>query len=575
MGTTKDPEGFRRHTAGRGDLLGIKGGGSKRRGCGMAVLLAALAFAARAFLARGERDGSAVAATPSALHDSARPGSLPAPADVAYFAAAASGIEDPLSGPDADSARRAAAASPPTAPPSPARESRGLRPIRLVRGWTDEPLAGVEVHWIALQELYTTVSDGTSVSDDIGRVLRKLGTPARSDAEGRIHLARERCVIAVRVGESSRELEVDGPSESETIVRVFAERELRVDVVDWLGRPAPGIQVALQRIDATGRPGQGFWSGPSSRVHGTLRLSDIDTLLESSASGRSHRLLVGVGPHVPEERPEYESTRLRVALDEALAPDVGAEIDLARDPLPHLRLQLPPLGVVRVLVADLDGRPVPWSGRVNLETDPLSPFPLWQPLLDGRAEFRNLRLRREHFVHAERDDGAAGAVLRLEPLTDERSELEVVLADIAPLPRVRLRPLSPDGSALPRTWITVSFRYSRTVSESRMQELRTRGIRMRLWPSGELVTDEWPSQPTHLAESRQSTVCTNAAGYLDLPLPFDVLEESTCEFVVTLPLDGRTLASDTLRLERGEAWTDLHLGNVPLRAPSPVAEGSK
>ena len=608
MGTTKDPEGFRRHSSGRRQVLGTRpaeeGG---RRGCGLgaALVLIGLGLGAAVLGLSGERGApvEALATAPAAES----PRASQEPLDVAdpvaperrREAAPAEGATE-ASAAETHRRRLLRATWAERVAPSPA-----TLPVQLLRGWSDVPLADVEVLWIGRGDLSRMRGEGLTVTTvEFEPVLRALGRSARSDAQGRVPVAADGAHLLV-LGESfARELEVQPAREGPTRVRVFAPRTLAVDVVDWRGRPAHGFPVHLWRVDAGGEPQVGLHSTSTSQVSGVLRIEDVDTLLAPAlARDPTTEYDRHAGPRYP-DLPPLEPTRVRVALEAGLAPNAWQEVDLARDPLPHVRLQLPPLGELRVVVAQADGVPVTWPGYVELRGAESSGGPdrtvaplQTSALRDGRAAFANLRFERDLRVVAVRAEGAKvakGEELSVPPLTPDEPEREVVLPDVASSPRLFVRPLDPEGRTLPGAWVGVHVQVRRPLSDAERRQLEEsferrqleasierrleRGIEGRVEGSIEGRTGSFSGRvdlvppaereiPTHTHDTWTRILRCDAFGQLAVPLPEVLLAQDRGQLRLTLMRDGVTLASQAVTLERGAAWADLRLGALALSAP--------
>jgi hypothetical protein len=579
MGTTKDPEGFRRHTAGRGDVLGVKGGGPKRRGCGLGlgVLLVGVGSGIVALSLWAGRSGSGMEVAAPMLGPATRDAPRHALADVAEPPAAERGpapalaVESTRASVHAvanDAAERGAAG-----PPDASRKAF----IRLLRGWSDTPFAHAEVFWLSDSDLRR--HDEKAWVDILGEpesVLLRLGRHGTSDSEGNLRIDSEGGHLLVLGDGWTRALEIPPSFEMRKDVRVFPLRTLVVDVVDWRGAPVPGWEIHLWRVDAQGVPRLHLDSLLTSSTTGSTRYEDIDSELRTrlERDPRSQR-----GSHAQllyPDMPPLERTRLRVALDPEIAPAAWAEIDLAWDLLPHVRLQLPPLGQLNVVVADGQGRNVDWPGEVELRPNGKEQS---RSLVQGRATFEHLRFGDALRVRAVRTDGARGTEIVVDPLTEDDPVREVVLPDVAPQPRIVLRPLHPAGSALPRTWVEIWVHSRRPPTEDERsasldeayERILLDGVTMR---AGIQVLPERIEELLIVASNR-SAWRTDASGFIAMPLPAELVDRTQLTVTVSLALDGRTLRSSPRRVERGEAWTDVDLGNVLLLEPAPQTADSK
>lgn len=579
MGTTKDPEGFRRHTAGRGDVLGIKGGGPKRRGCGLGlglgVVLAAGLIGAATWALRGEPERSNPAsANPAAVEHGAIEELVEFTEPEVERAAA---IED--LGTVAGEGPRTAAQMDPFAPAAgaPSIVPGKLSTIRLLRAWSDAPLAHAEVFWLgdAERRRHDEWAGLVDIHGDPEAVLRRLGRHGTSDADGRLGIDSDGGHLLVLGDGWMRALDLRPYRTLRAEVRVFPQRTLAVDVTDWSGAPARGLNVHIWRVDAQGEPRLSLKSLTTSPESGTIRYEDIDTVLQPMLE-RDPR--TEYDRHAKQRHPgmpALERTRLRVALDTELAPAVWAEIDLAQELLPHLRLQLPPLGRLRILVADEQGRAVPWPGKVQLRSVGKELVaPKERGLVEGRAVFEHLRFGEAFLAQAIRSDGAKGPEYEVHPLTEAEPEREVVLPDVAPQPRIVLRALHPSGSALPRTWVEVWIHSRRPPTEGERsdalgEEAYERALLDGFVLRGGIQVVPEQVEEMHIYPSHRRALRTDASGYIELPMPAQYNELTQLTVSVSLRLDGGTLVSAHRRVESGPAWTDLDLGNFQLFAPVP------
>lgn len=551
MGTTKDPEGFRRHTAGRGDVLGVKGGGAKRRGCGLGLgaLLAALLLGAAVWALRGGGERPVAAAASPAVEIRAASEELLELAAPDIGRAVAREVLDTGSGVARhETARRdslAAAASTQATLP------RRLAAIRLLRGWSDAPLARAEVHWLGREELRRMRENGLRVTTvALAPVLLRHGRRAASDDGGLLRVAADGAHLLVEGDGWTRELEVRPQVGDVFDVRVFAPRALLVDVLDWRAQPVRSFSVEFWRVDAGGLPRARMLWAPTSPVSGELRLEDVDTLLAPALSRDPSKPARGAGETLQEEAPPLEPTRVRVALDAEMAPEAWQEVDLALDPLPRLRLQLPPLGELSVLVAQADGSPVPWDGHVELRGLESKGHVIAGGLSEGRAEFANLRFDRPLHVSAVRTEGAQlvrGQELTLAPLTPDAPRRELVLPDVTRSPRVLVRPVDPHGRAFARAWVSVRFQ-----------------VRLALDDDRRLQLEDQADDPGPSLRSWAHTLRCDALGQLEVPLPQALLAASDGTLALSLVERGKWLSSQPIALERGPAWGDLDLGLVQL-----------
>lgn len=279
MGTTKDPEGFRRHTAGRGDVLGVKGGGRKRRGCGLGLgaVLAVGLLGALAWSVREVREPRSVAAADRIVE-----AQLVLAPQIEPFEprlereAAMTGVRSAVPATGSDEF---------VTPPG--RASRGLSTIRLLRGWSDAPLAGTEVRWLGREELRRMRENGLRVSTaSLVPVLTGHGRSASTDADGLLRVGADGAHLLVQGDGWTRELEVLPDLEGLLDVRVFHPRTLSIDVIDWRGLHVPEHPVHLMRVDVGGKPQHALrypWTPPTS---GSIRFVDVDSELQPSLEPR-------------------------------------------------------------------------------------------------------------------------------------------------------------------------------------------------------------------------------------------------------------------------------------------------
>jgi hypothetical protein len=358
----------------------------------------------------------------------------------------------------------------------------------------------------------------------------------------------------------------------------------------------PAIDVEVWRLDAQGEPRLLHRTLRSSASRGSVRVDDVDAVWQSGLEADLSRRRGFDGELKHPDLPDLERTRLRVALARDLAPSAWAEIDLALDPLPHVTLRFPPLGELRVTVADAGGNPVSWAGGVELRAEGPRDATFSRELVDGRAEFTTLPFHTAFLAHAVRSDGARGEAVRVAPFAHDEPVREHVLPDVAAQARLRARPIHPDGFALPRTWCEVRFvsprpapepeptRSDTVVSQLQAQALRELGYTEE--PSGRLdgVTRRIRSMPYRTAPKASESPAahelrrvwtTDETGFLDVPLPAGLQELRDVTVFVSLVRDGRTLSSEPIRFQRGAAWGDLDLGPVPLLGPEPESEQVK
>lgn len=574
MGTTKDPEGFRRHTAGRGSVLGVKGGGAKRRGCGLGlgIVLVGIGLGAAALSLRAARVGGEPKVVAPTVGPGASDATETALADIDALtgedgsASPALALGSTRAGVRADSNPATSQSAADLAGP------RWSSHIRLLRGWTDEPLAHADVFWLGAADLRRHDEKGlVDIYGDPESVLQRLGRHGTSDADGRLRVDDEGGHLLV-LGEGwMRALEIRPGHDMRKDVRVFPQRALTVDVVDWSGAPVPGWEVHLWRVDAQGLPRFRLKSLLTSSATGSVRYEDVDSGLRA---GMERDPRSEYGRHAQQlypDMPALERTRLRAALDPELAPAAWAEIDLAMEVLPHVRLQLPPLGRLHVAVADSQGRNVDWLGEIELIQAGAERS---RSLARGRATFEHLRFGDALRVHAVRSDGARGAEIAVEPLSEDEPEREVVLPDVAPQPRIALRPLHPGGTALPRTWVEVWIHSRRALTEAERRDVEQEAAYERSLHEGFVLRAGSKIVPERIEEllievSHRRALRTDAGGYLELPLPAEFLERRQLTLSVSLVVDGKVLRSLPRSMERGELWTDLDFGNVPLLEPAP------
>lgn len=562
MGTTKDPEGFRRHTAGRGDVLGVKGGGPKRRGCGLGLgaLLAALLLGAAVWALRGGDERPVAAAASPAVEIRAASEDLLELAAPDIERAVAREVLDPGRGiARHEPARRDSLA---VAASTQATLPHRLAAIRLLRGWSDAPLARAEVHWLGREELSRLRANGLRVTTvAFEPVLLRHGRRAVSDDGGLLRVAADGAHLLVQGDGWKRELEVRPQVGDLLDVRVFAPRALLVDVLDWRAQPVRGFPVEFWRVDAGGVPHARLLSSSTSHASGELLLEDVDTLLAPALSRDPGKPARGAGESLQAEAPPLEPTRVRVALDAEMAPDAWQEVDLALDPLPRLRLRLPPLGELSVLVAGADGSPVPWDGHVALRGLESSGRALSGELSEGRAEFANLPFDRALHVSAVRTEGAQrvrGPELTLAPLTPDAPRREIVLSDVQGLPRALVRPIDSHGRAFAGAWVSVQIQGRRALDEDRQPQL------------GAQDEDSTPSRILWAC-----TLRCDALGQLEFPLPSALLAASDATLALSLVQRGVRLSSQPIALQRGASRDDLDLGLVPLNAPDSADAGSR
>jgi hypothetical protein len=233
--------------------------------------------------------------------------------------------------------RREAAADASAPPPIPA-DAKWIE-VRVVAKATGQPVAGAEVDWINSSSQDRIDQTGGSyewLSRDRERVARRFGWHARSDTSGVVRAAVvDWCAVFARHGDDYGSvcidtIEEEAPSEGWRI-ELVGDLNLRVQVLDAAGQPAPGVPIAVAQHGTDGASLQLWrWMARSERPDG---MTVIRHLQEMDPESNGNLLL-----------PTTATWRVRVDLPGCSDP--GVAFDREAPPTDPVVLRLPPCGRV-------------------------------------------------------------------------------------------------------------------------------------------------------------------------------------------------------------------------------------